>query len=143
MPVNGFTVGRDISLDIVGPNGPLRFSLITEFDSKPDNTEQKIKGLDGVTRPLRFFDGWSGSFSLDRQDSTVDDYFATLEANYYAGIAETPCTITESITEVNGATTQYRYVGVILKLEEAGNFKGDASVKQKVGFFAQRRNKVA
>lgn len=143
MPVNGFTVGKDVSLDIIGPQGPLRFNLITMFTAKPEITDQKVKGLDGITRHVRFPDGWAGSFDLERQDSTIDDYFAQLEANYYAGLNENPLTITETITEVNGSVSQYRFVGVLLKLDDAGDFKGDATVKQKVSFMASRRLKVS
>jgi hypothetical protein len=143
MPVNSFSVGRDISLDIIGSQGPLRLTLITGFQSKPDTTDSKIKGLDGITRHVRFPDGWSGSFSIERQDSTVDDYFAQLEANYYAGLNELPLTITETIAEVNGSVTQYRYLNVLLKLDDAGSWEGDKSVKQKVSFMAARRLKVA
>jgi hypothetical protein len=143
MPVNSFSVGRDVSLDIIASTGPLRFSLITGFNSKPDITDSKIKGLDGITRHVRFPDGWSGGFSIERQDSTVDDYFAQLEANYYAGLNEQPVTITETITEVSGAVTQYRYMMVLLKLDDAGSWEGDKSVKQKISFMAARRLKVA
>jgi hypothetical protein len=143
MPLNGFSVGRDISLDIIGPSGPLRFNLITGFNSKPDITDQKIKGLDGITRHVRFPDGWSGSFDITRSDSTIDDYFAQLEANYYAGLNEQPITITETITEVSGAVTQYRYLQVLLKLDDAGQWQGDQAVKQKLSFVAARRVKVA
>lgn len=143
MPVNGFSVGRDVSLDLIGASGPLRFNLITGFQSKPDITDSKIKGLDGITRHVRFPDGWSGSFSIERQDSTVDDYFAQLEANYYAGLNEQPVTITETITEVSGAVTQYRYMNCLLKLDDAGSWEGDKSVKQKISFMAARRLKVA
>lgn len=143
MPINNFSVGRDVSLDIVGPNGPLRFSLITNFNSKQTSKENSIKGLDGITRPVRFFDGWTGSFSLERQDSAVDDYFAQLEANYYAGINEGSVTITETITEASGAVTQYRYVGVLLKYDDSGSWAGDATVKQSLSFIASRKLKVA
>ena len=143
MPQNGFTVGRDVSLDIIGPSGPLRFNLITKFTSKQEVKDQKIKGLDGITRPVRFFDGWSGGFELERQDSTVDDYFCQLEDNYYAGLNEASVTITETITEVSGAVSQYRYVGVLLKLDDAGDKSGDATVKQKLSFISSRRLKVA
>lgn len=143
MPVNGFSVGRDVSLDIVGPSGPLRFNLITKFTSKQEVKSNAVKGIDGITRPVRFFDGWSGSFDIERQDSTVDDYFSGLEANYYAGLNETAVTITETITEVSGAITQYRYVGVLLKLDDAGDYAGDSTVKQKISFIASRRVKVA
>lgn len=143
MPQNGFTVGRDVSLDIIGPTGPLRLSLITAFSSKPDINDQRIKGLDGITRHVRFPDGWSGSFSIERQDSTLDDYWAQMEANYYAGLSEQPMTITETITEVSGAVSQYRYLQVLLRLDDAGNYSGDATVKQQVSFVAARRVKVA
>jgi len=143
MPLNGFTVGRDIALTFVGPNGPLQFNLITDFRSKPEITDQKIKGLDGITRHVRFPDGWSGSLSIERQDSTIDDYFAQLEANYYAGLNEQSMTITETITEVNGSVSQYQYTGVLLKLDDAGDYSGDKTVKQSVSFVAQRRFKVS
>lgn len=142
MPMNGFSVGRDVSLDVIGPNGPLRFSLITKFKSKTETTDQKIKGLDGITRHLRFPEGWSGGFDLERQDSVLDDYFATLEANYYAGLNEQPLTMTETIGEVNGSVSQYRYEQVLLSLEDAGEWEGNKSVKQSLKFVAARRVKV-
>lgn len=142
MPLNGFSVGRDIALTLIGPTGPINLSLITSFKSKPDITDQKIKGLDGITRHVRFPDGWSGTFQIERQDSTLDDYYAQLEANYYAGMNETSVTLTETITEVDGSVSQYQYTGVLLKLDDAGEWKGDATVKQSVSFVAQRRFKV-
>ena len=143
MALNGYSIGRDIALDIIGPQGPLRFNQIISFMSKPDTTDQKIKGLDGITRHLRFPDGWSGSFEIERQDSAVDDYFTQIEANYYAGLNEIPVTITETVTEVNGSVSQYRYLQVILVLEDAGTWQGDKSVHQKVRFMSARRVKVS
>jgi hypothetical protein len=136
-------VGRDVSLTIVTGSGPLNLNLITAFRSKPDMAEVKVKGLDGLTRHARFYDGWSGGFDVERQDSTVDDYFAQLEANYYQGISEQPATITETITEPNGAVTQYRYMQVLLKLDNAGEWKGDSTVKQQISFVAAQRRKIA
>lgn len=142
MPINNYSVGRDVALDITGPNGPLVLSQVVGFMSKPDITDQKIKGLDGITRHLRFPDGWSGSFDIERQDSTLDDYWSQLEANYYAGLNEAAVTITETIQEVNGSISQYRYLQVLLTIEDAGTYKGDASVHQKLRFVAARRVKV-
>lgn len=143
MPINGFTVGRDATLTIVTASGPLNLNLVTGFSSRQDSQETRVKGLDGVTRHVRFYDGWSGSFSVERADSVVDDYFAQLESNYYAGLNEQPATITETITEVNGSVTQYRYLNVLLKLDDAGSFAGDATVKQRLSFVSARRQKVA
>lgn len=143
MPQGGFSVGRDVTLNIIGASGPIRLSLITDFSANQKTTESQVKGLDGITRPLRFFDGWAGSFSLERQDSTIDDLFTQLEANYYAGLTEQPITITETISEVSGAITQYRYINVLLTLTDGGRWSGDATVKQTIGFAASRRIKVS
>lgn len=143
MPLNNYSVGRDVTLTLVTSSGVLNLNQITGFQSKQDTIEQKIKGLDGITRYLRFFDAWSGSFTLERQDSTLDDYFSQLEANYYAGLSESPVSITQSIQEVSGAITQYRYVGVLLKFDDAGEYAGDKSVKQSLSFVASRRIKIS
>jgi hypothetical protein len=142
MPVNNFSVGRDISVTVVTASGPLFFNLITDFTSKQDTTKTRIKGLDGKTRWVRFFDGWSGSFKIERRDSTPDDYFSQLEANYYQGLNEQAASITEIIQEPNGSLTQYRYFGALLDFDDAGNWSGDATVKQTISFVCERRIKV-
>ncbi|MDR3473339.1 MAG: hypothetical protein P4M09_16895 [Devosia sp.] len=142
MPLNGFSVGKDVVLDIVGTGGIQNFSLITGFSSKQETTSIQIMGLDGVLRPLELPKGWTGEFDIERQNSVVDDYFAGLESSYYGGVNIQSASITETISEPTGAVTQYRYTGVSLKLTDAGAWKGDASVKQKLSFVAGRRLKV-
>lgn len=143
MPINGFSVGKDLILTVVTGAGPINFNLITDFKSKQDTTEQKIKGIDGITRHVRFQEGWSGSFEVSRQDHALDDYFAQIESNYYAGVQDTEVTITETITEVDGSVTQWRFREVLLKYDDAGDYKGDSEVKQQVSFIASRRMKIA
>lgn len=144
MSINSFTVGRDVALDLTkGDGSPLRVALITKFTSKPDITDQKIKGLDGITRHVRFPDGWSGSFEVERQNDVLDNYFAQLEDNYYSGVTEQPCTITETISEPDGSISQFRYDGVLLKFDDAGDWEGAKTVKQKVSFVATRRKKIS
>jgi len=143
MPLNGFTVGRDVSTNIQTPSGALTLGGLTKFTSKPETTDKKVKLLNGRTKHLIFPDGWVGSFECERQDSTIDDFIAAQEANYYAGQNLLPSTITETINEVSGAVTQYQYVGVIFKLEDAGDFAGDETVKQKLTFMAETRIKLA
>ena len=142
MPQNGYSIGRDISVTVTTAKGPLTFNKITGFSSKQEASKQKIKRLDGVTDALRFFDGWSGSFDVERTDSVVEDYFVQLEADQFAGINEIPATILETISNPDGTTSQYRYERVIMSLDQAGDWKGDSSVKIKVGFEAARKKKV-
>lgn len=143
MAFNNFSVGKDISLDLIGYNGAITaFSLITNFESKQDTSQVKIMGLDGIPRFLELPAGWRGSFEIERADATLDDYFAGMEAAYYQGLNIASSFITETIGEPNGGITQYRYEGVMFKLEDAGAWKGDHSVKQKLSFVASRRRKV-
>ncbi|ADE12136.1 hypothetical protein [Sideroxydans lithotrophicus] len=142
MPQNGYSIGRDVSLAVTTSNGPLTINKITGFNTKQETSKQKVKRLDGVTDTLRFFDGWSGSFEVERADSLVEDYFVQLEANYFAGISEIPATILETISNPDGSTSQYRYEHVIMSLDDAGDWKGDASVKIKVSFEASRKKTV-
>src|SRR5260363_305341 len=92
---------------------------------------------------LRFPDGWSGSFEIERDSDALDRHFARAEDDYYLGVNESPCTITETIIEPNDAISQYRYEGVLLKLEDAGEWEDTKSVKQKLSFVASRRKKVS
>src|SRR5260364_149630 len=143
MPVNGLSVGRDITLDLITPNGPLRLNGITKFTSKPDVVDEKIKPLNRAAIHLRFPDGWSGSFEIERDSDALDRHFARAEDDYYLGVNESPCTSTETIIEPNHAISQYRYEGVLLKLEDAGEWEDTKSVKQKLSFVASRRKKVS
>ena len=46
------------------------------------------------------------------------------------------------VTETDGSTSTYQYDNVIFRLSNAGTWKGDSSVKQKLEFFAIRRRRV-
>lgn len=142
MPAGGFNVGKDVTIDIATPTGVLRPTIRTGFTSKQETTSIRVKGADGVNRNAEVPEGWSGSLDFERADPTLDNYFAQSEADYYAGVSPVPITITETISEVNGATSQYRYVNVTLKYTDAGNKTSDASIKQKVDWMATRRLKI-
>src|SRR3954467_15304539 len=48
-------------------------------------------------------------------------------------------TMYQYVTETDGSTSTYQYDGVIFRFSNAGTWKGDSSVKQKLEFFAVRR----
>jgi len=145
MPVNNFTIGKDISLVInSGSNGRLDVSAgITDFTADPQTTELSSKNLNGVKKFAIIHDGWKGSFKIDRFNPILDNFWAVVEAAYYSGVNQLAGTIYETITEADGSVTQWRYTGVILKLEKAGDFGGDKKVEQSMSFMASKRNKVA
>jgi hypothetical protein len=46
------------------------------------------------------------------------------------------------ITEVDSSVSTYQFDGVVFKLASAGAWKGDASVKQKLEFYATRKRRI-
>ncbi|WP_020472363.1 hypothetical protein [Zavarzinella formosa] len=143
MPTYSFSVGRDVSLVVVTSYGTLAFNGLTDFTADPMTTDIKSKGIDGTPRFGFIPDGWKGSFKLDRLDPKTDNWWAQVEADYYAGRNSQPGTINEIVTEADGSVTQWRYDGVVLRLEKAGDWGGDKKVEQSVTFEAAHKIKVA
>lgn len=139
MPVNSYSTGRDLILSIVAGGTRLQFQGLTSFRSKQDTIESVVTKIDGVNDHQRFFKGWSGSFMFERQSGLIDKYFNQLEANYYVGITENPVYIQEIVSENGGGFSKYLYEKVLLKLDDAGEWAGDKTVKQSISFIASRR----
>ena len=140
MAIGPFNTGRDVVLDVMTPTGPLRLpTTTTSWEAKPKYKEIESVSISGENNHASIPIGWTGTIGLDRTDNQVDAFFATLEANYYAGINIGYATITETISEVNGSVSQYRYTKVSLRLEEHGKFVGDDRVQVTIGFSASRR----
>lgn len=143
MPMNGYSVGRDVSIDIFGQvNGVVTPKEVTMFEKKQRTNRVEIKRIDGIVDFLELPQGWEGSIEVERADNTLDDYFATLEANYYSGKNIVTATISETIQEPNGSISQYRYERVMFKYSDAGQAKNDASIKLKLDWVASKRRKV-
>ncbi len=145
MPISGLSVGRDVTLDVFDPNtgGIVSFAVITSFDTKQDTTDLKAKGLDGTVRHGTEYDGWSGSIMLDRQNAIADAFFAFLEAMYYSGQNIQAQSITQTIQEADGSVTQWSFIGLALKLDDAGNWQNGKFVSQKISWRASRRLQIA
>jgi hypothetical protein len=143
MPVAGFTIGRDVSITINMPQGPVTFSNLTGFTRQQISTGIESKGLDGTDRFGEIPSGWQGTVEIDRANNNLDRAFSFLEELYYAGQNIPSSTISETATEVNGTTTQFRYTGVAFKFDNAGDAKGDAKVMQTFSWKASRRRLIS
>ena len=142
MPVNSFSVGKDISYQVVTASGVLTLTGKTDYSVKPMFTELKHKGLNGVTDHGVIPDGWQIDLRFDRKDPAVDNYFAQLENDYYNGVNQKGGTIYERILEADGSITEFRYENVILKYDSAGDWKGDSLISVSVSAMASRRKRV-
>lgn len=144
MPANGLNIGRDVSIVINANGGVQRVSYITGFKANPQTGSIKSLGLDGRARFAVTHEGWEGEIDLDRQDSSFDDLWAQFEADYYAGVdSNSNGTINETIIEVGGGVSQYRYDNVTFVLKTLGDKKGNDLIKGVLGFHAERRIKVS
>lgn len=142
MPANEFNIGRDVSLDFVDPAfGVQRFAIKTGWEATPQYDDVSSKGLDGVSRKDAIPNGWTCTMDLDRGSGAVDAYFANREAAYFNNQAVPLATITETIQEVGGGVSVYRYTGCSLK-QGATAWRGNNTTTQRIMVDARRRIKV-
>jgi hypothetical protein len=142
MPTNNFTTGKDVQLVIQTQNGPLQLSL-TKFSAKPKSTTIESKQLDGTKIHAYIPDGWELSFEIDRMDTTADDFWNVYESDYYAGVNQLSGVIYETIKEASGNISEWQFNGVVIKLDNAGDFAGDKKVEQSFSGMATQRVRVA
>jgi hypothetical protein len=142
MPINNFNIGRDCQLVLIGPAGRVDLSYVTGFESRQITHSIRVDKLDGTQISAELPRGWEGTFELERGTSAADDFIAAAEQSYFNGDGVPFGTVYQYVTETDGSISTYQYNTVVFKLANAGNWKGDASVKQKLEFFASQRQRV-
>ncbi len=142
MATTTFSVGRDCQLVVMGPSGRVDLTHVTGFESRQITHPIRVDRLDGTQMAAELPKGWEGSFEIERGTSAVDDFIAAAESLYFANGRVPPGTLYQYVTETDGSTSTYQYDSAVFKLASAGAWKGDASVKQKLEFFATRRKRI-
>jgi hypothetical protein len=142
VPSNLFSVGRDCQLVVMGPFGRIDLTHVTGFESRQITAPVRVDRIDGVLLATELPKGWDGAFELERGSSAVDDFIAQIEAAYNAGNPVPTGTLYQYIAEVDGSTSTYQYDNVVFKLAQAGTWRGDASVKQRLEFYASTRKRM-
>jgi hypothetical protein len=142
MAISVFSVGRDTQLVVVGPSGTINLVHVTAFESRQVTQSVRVNRLDGNQIGMELPKGWEGSFDLERGDSVVEDFIASTEQVYYNGSIATVSTMYQYVSEVDGSTSTYQYDSIVFRLSNAGLWKGDAAVRQKLEFFGSRRRRI-
>jgi hypothetical protein len=142
MALTSFSIGRDTQLVVMAPTGRIDLSHITGFESHQITNSIRVNRIDGTQLGAELPRGWEGSFEIERGTSVLDDFISMMEQQYFDGGAPQTSTMYQYVTETDGSTSTYQYDGVVFKLANAGIWKGDAAVKQKLEFFATRRRRV-
>ena len=142
MPINAFSIGRDCQLVVMGPFGRVDLTYVTGFDCRQVTQSVRLDRLDGVPMGAELPKGWEGSFEVERGTSAVDDFMAAAEQAFFTQGNLPAGTVYQYVQEVDGSTSTYQFSGVVFKVANAGSWRGDASVKQKLEFFATQRQRM-
>ena len=142
MSLSMFSVGRDTQLVVIAPTGRIDLTHVTSFESRQVTHSVRVDRLDGTHMGTELPKGWEGSFELERGNSTVDDFIAASEQQYFNGSNVSLSTMYQYVTETDGSTSTYQYDNVVFRLSNAGTWKGDRSVNQKLEFFGIRRRRI-
>ena len=142
MVSNVFSVGRDCQLGVMGPSGRVDLTHVTGFESRQMTAPVRIDRIDGAQLAAELPKGWDGFFDLERGSSVADDFIATIEAAFFNGSAIPSGTLYQYVAEADGTTSTYQYDGVVFKFAQAGTWRGDQSVRQRLEFFASTRRRI-
>lgn len=142
MSITTFSVGRDTQLVVIGPSGQITLNHITAFDSRQITQSVRVNRLDGNQMGIELPKGWEGSFELERGDSVVEDFIAAMEQSYFNGSTSGLSSMYQYVSEVDGSTSTYQFDSVVFHLSNAGQWRGDTAVKQKLEFFASRKVRI-
>lgn len=144
MPIGGYNVGRDWAIEVFDPiaGGLVQLPLITGFSRRQDTAQLESVPLDGRRRRVEIPLGWSGSITFDRTDPRVDAWLASHEEAFEAGLDVPFATLVETVREVDGSITVFRYPDVCFVYSNAGDVRGNDKAEQTVEWYSGRRQRV-
>jgi hypothetical protein len=137
-----FNTGRDTTLVLIGPFGRVQLDNVTGFEARQVVTAIKVDRLDGVQLNADLPKGWEGSLDMERSTNSLDVLMAGIEAQWFAAGNVVNSTMFQYVAEADGSTTVLAYDSVCLRLDDAGNWRPDAAVRQRITWSANRRRIV-
>jgi hypothetical protein len=137
-PSNAFSVGKDITGILVSQTGvQVDLPHLTGVHFTPQYDTFKSKPLDGPTRQFDLPDGHQFSLKFDREDDSLDSFFAMIETAYWAVGGFVPTfTLYFYITERNGTQTTFEFSEVTVQYKP-GEWKSGAPVSGSIDGFAR------
>ena len=133
-----FSVGRDCQLVLMGPFGRVDIPNVTHFDCKQDTSPIKVDRLDGIQMNAILPKGWNFTIEAERAGPDLDELFAAIEESWYGTGFIAVSTLYQYVTEPNGSSA-FQYTNGALRYDNPGDWKSDASVKQRLTGMADRR----
>jgi hypothetical protein len=138
-----FNTGRDCTIVLIHPAvGQVQLDNVTNFEAKQETATLKIDRLDGVQLNAELPKGWTGSMEVARGSNSLDMLMSRIEALWLDTGSYGVGTMFQYINEADGSTTTFSFDNVAIKLDDAGSWKSDSAVTQKLTFHANRRRPV-
>lgn len=136
MPINGYSTGKDLIVTLSDNNqGLITTTRAKQVTWKQNAKIQTTQPMDGFTRHLQIPGGWDVTMDYERTDNSLDTYIINVENKYLNTGASAPLiTMQFSIAEQSGAISTYVFTGGQFTYEDAGTWKSDDYITQKVGF---------
>jgi hypothetical protein len=144
-----FNVGRDYQVVVTHPlwtgaNNRLDLQIVTDVDVKPNPKMVTVAALSGVDYEVMIPGKYTGTITIERGNSVVDDFQAIIDAAYYANAGTLPYgSIVIYINEIGGNQTAYLYTDCTIHVTDLGSAKSDATIKQTLSFTASKRRKIS
>lgn len=147
MSLYSFNIGTDAAVDVSVDGFPTPFSLgyVTNWGAKP-NTQTVVIGVvtnGGKEVGRRVPKGYTGSFTVARQNGALEDLEQYFQDNFYNGGPEIYSTIHVTINNVDGTVSQYQFPNAILYMTNLGDNSREKEIDQTIEFWAPERVAVA
>lgn len=144
MSLNQLDFGHAVKVQVISPITGTLITLtnVTEFESN-----QNVKAIESapLNAPPIFADvphGWRGKIRFDRVDASIDTFFSSLEAAYWANAQTFSGAIFYYILELDGTTSQFNFTGVTFTYTDAGKIKSQDKIMVELDFRASTRPKI-
>lgn len=138
-----YNVGRDCRVILVYNGKRIKLPSVTGFQSQQQTNRLSSSPLNDIPKFFDVPNGWSGGFDFQRDNSGADDLFAEIEGGFWSAGTMITGNIYQYVTEADGTTSTYEYVGATIRLSNAGNWRSEAIVTQHIDFVASIRNKIS
>lgn len=141
-----FTLGPNNSISIYESltNNEVNWGLPTVIHWKSNAVINRvpINLMRGLKIDLPFNHGWTGGFTIQRTNSSLDQYWSALEAAVRAGVAYPTFTIIQRIRETDGTKTQLTFLNTLVTYDDAGTYENEAGVVQSLNITAPVREVI-
>lgn len=145
MALDTFNIGKDGSFDLVHPTlGIIPLGLLTRLDVRPLTTRLMSAPITNAGKRVYrvLYDGWEGTFEVDRTNGIIDALIQLLEDSYFAGAPETYFLITQTIRNPDASIDEFRYKSTVIQPESGGTWAGEEKVSERFSFVSSQRERV-